>query len=40
TSTEAVAEVAGYQSLAAFRRAFTQRMGMTPGEWRRTARAR
>ncbi|QCP54141.1 AraC family transcriptional regulator [Trinickia violacea] len=39
TSTEAVAEVVGYQSLAAFRRAFTQRMGMTPGEWRRTAQA-
>lgn len=37
TSTEAVAEVVGYQSLAAFRRAFTQRMGMTPGEWRRAA---
>ncbi len=39
TSTETVAEVVGYQSLAAFRRAFTQRMGMTPGEWRRTAQA-
>jgi AraC family transcriptional activator of mtrCDE len=39
TSTETVAEVVGYQSLAAFRRAFTQRMGMTPGDWRRSARA-
>ncbi|OAJ60169.1 AraC family transcriptional regulator [Paraburkholderia ginsengiterrae] len=38
TSTETVAEVVGYQSLAAFRRAFTQRMGMTPGDWRRLAR--
>jgi AraC family transcriptional activator of mtrCDE len=37
TSTETVAEVVGYQSLAAFRRAFTQRMGMTPGSWRRAA---
>jgi AraC family transcriptional activator of mtrCDE len=37
TSTESVAEVVGYQSLAAFRRAFTQRMGMTPGDWRRSA---
>ncbi|TAL53983.1 AraC family transcriptional regulator [Pandoraea sp.] len=34
-STEAVAEIVGYQSVAAFRRAFTQRTGMTPGEWRR-----
>jgi AraC family transcriptional regulator, activator of mtrCDE len=33
-----VAEVVGYQSLAAFRRAFTQRMGTTPGDWRRSAR--
>jgi len=39
TSTEAVAETVGYQSLAAFRRAFTQRMGMTPGDWRRQAQA-
>jgi AraC family transcriptional regulator, activator of mtrCDE len=38
TSTEAVAEAVGYQSLAAFRRAFTQRMGMTPGDWRRASR--
>ncbi len=36
-STEAVADAVGYQSLAAFRRAFTQRMGMTPGHWRRSA---
>lgn len=34
-STEVVAETVGYQSLAAFRRAFTQHMNMTPGEWRR-----
>jgi AraC family transcriptional regulator, activator of mtrCDE len=38
-STEAVAEAVGYQSLAAFRRAFTQRMGVTPGHWRRSAQA-
>ena len=38
TSTESVAEIVGYQSLAAFRRAFTQRMGMTPGDWRRSMR--
>lgn len=35
-STEAVAETVGYQSVAAFRRAFTQHMGMTPGDWRRS----
>jgi AraC family transcriptional activator of mtrCDE len=35
-STEAVAESVGYQSVAAFRRAFTQRMGMSPGSWRRS----
>jgi AraC family transcriptional activator of mtrCDE len=34
-STEAVADAVGYQSVAAFRRVFTERMGMTPGEWRR-----
>lgn len=34
-STEAVADLVGYQSVAAFRRVFTDRMGMTPGEWRR-----
>jgi AraC family transcriptional activator of mtrCDE len=37
-STESVAELVGYQSIAAFRRAFTQRIGVTPGEWRRTTR--
>jgi AraC family transcriptional activator of mtrCDE len=37
TSTEAVAETVGYQSVSAFRRVFTERMGMTPGEWRRQA---
>lgn len=35
--TEAVAESVGYQSVAAFRRAFSSWMGMTPGEWRRSA---
>jgi AraC family transcriptional activator of mtrCDE len=38
-STEIVAETVGYQSVAAFRRAFTQHMGMTPGDWRRTLHA-
>lgn len=37
-STEAVAETVGYQSVSAFRRVFTDRMGMTPGQWRRLAR--
>lgn len=37
TSTEAVAETVGYQSVAAFRRVFAGKMGMTPGEWRRLA---
>jgi AraC family transcriptional regulator, activator of mtrCDE len=36
-STEAVAENVGYQSVAAFRRVFADKMGMTPGEWRRLA---
>jgi AraC family transcriptional activator of mtrCDE len=36
-TTERVAEIAGYQSVAAFRRTFTQWMGMTPGEWRAAA---
>ena len=36
-STESVAETVGYQSVAAFRRAFSSRMGMTPGDWRRCA---
>ncbi|MFL6754842.1 MAG: cupin domain-containing protein [Sphingomicrobium sp.] len=35
--TEAVADLVGYQSVAAFRRVFTARMGMTPGQWRRQA---
>jgi AraC family transcriptional activator of mtrCDE len=39
-STEAVAEAVGYQSISAFRRVFTEKMGMTPGEWRRLAHAR
>ncbi|HHK0988017.1 TPA: AraC family transcriptional regulator [Pseudomonas aeruginosa] len=33
-TTEAVAESVGYQSVSAFRRVFTDRMGMTPGQWR------
>ncbi|RZF25459.1 AraC family transcriptional regulator [Paraburkholderia sp. UYCP14C] len=37
-TTEAVAESVGYQSVSSFRRLFTERMGMTPGEWRRLAR--
>jgi AraC family transcriptional activator of mtrCDE len=37
-STEAVAESVGYRSVAAFRRAFTVKMGMTPGQWRSQAR--
>jgi AraC family transcriptional activator of mtrCDE len=37
-STEAVAESVGYQSISAFRRVFADKMGMTPGEWRRLAR--
>jgi AraC family transcriptional activator of mtrCDE len=36
TSTEVVAETVGYQSVAAFRRAFSQRLGMTPADWRRS----
>ncbi len=39
-STEAVAETVGYQSVSAFRRVFAERMGMTPGEWRRLAHTR
>jgi len=34
-STEAVAESIGYRSVAAFRRVFADKMGMTPGQWRR-----
>ncbi|MEX3984852.1 cupin domain-containing protein [Paraburkholderia sp. EG287A] len=37
-TTEAVAESVGYQSVAAFRRVFADRTGMTPGQWRRLAR--
>jgi AraC family transcriptional activator of mtrCDE len=37
-TAEAVADTVGYQSVAAFRRAFTRSMGMTPGEWRRGVR--
>jgi AraC family transcriptional activator of mtrCDE len=37
-TTEAVAETVGYQSVSAFRRVFADRMGMTPGQWRRLAR--
>lgn len=37
-STGAAAETVGYQSEAAFQRAFKQRMGMTPAQWRRAAR--
>ena len=35
TSTAAVAKLAGYQSEAAFQRAFKQRMGISPAQWRR-----
>jgi AraC family transcriptional activator of mtrCDE len=34
-STAAVADAVGYQSEAAFQRAFKRRMGMTPARWRR-----
>lgn len=36
--TEAVADLVGYQSVAAFRRVFADKMGMTAGQWRRQAR--
>ncbi|MGO4379029.1 cupin domain-containing protein [Pseudoduganella sp. RAF53_2] len=36
-TTEAVADLVGYRSVAAFRRAFTDKMGMTPGQCRRLA---
>jgi AraC family transcriptional activator of mtrCDE len=35
-STGAVAEAVGYQSEAAFQRAFKNHMGMTPAQWRKT----
>ena len=38
-STGAVAEIVGYQSEAAFNRAFKQRMGITPAQWRRGTRS-
>lgn len=34
-TTEAVADAVGYRSVAAFRRVFTDKMGMTPGQCRR-----
>jgi AraC family transcriptional activator of mtrCDE len=37
-TTEAVAESVGYRSVAAFRRVFAEKMGVTPGRWRRLAR--
>jgi AraC family transcriptional regulator, activator of mtrCDE len=37
-TTEAVAHSVGYRSVAAFGRVFTDRIGMTPGRWRRVAR--
>jgi AraC family transcriptional activator of mtrCDE len=37
SSTEAVADLVGYQSVSAFRRVFAQWMGMTPGDWRQHA---
>jgi len=37
-TTEAVAETVGYQSVSAFRRVCANKVGMTPGEWRRLAR--
>lgn len=37
-TTEAVADAVGYRSVAAFRRVFAEKMGMTPGQWRRQAR--
>ena len=36
-TTEAVADSVGYQSVASFRRVFTDKVGMTPGQWRRLA---
>jgi AraC family transcriptional activator of mtrCDE len=39
-TTEVVADSIGYRSVAAFRRVFADRMGMTPGQWRRLAHER
>ena len=39
TSISAIAEMAGYQSEAAFQRAFKQHMGLTPARWRRQAKS-
>jgi AraC family transcriptional activator of mtrCDE len=36
-TVEAVAGSVGYRSVSAFRRVFADRMGMTPGQWRRLA---
>jgi AraC family transcriptional activator of mtrCDE len=36
TSIGAVADAVGYQSEAAFQRAFKSHMGMTPAQWRKT----
>jgi AraC family transcriptional activator of mtrCDE len=38
-STATVAEMAGYQSEAAFQRIFKQHVGMTPAQWRRAAKS-
>ncbi|MCC8977782.1 AraC family transcriptional regulator [Bradyrhizobium acaciae] len=38
-STGAVAEMAGYQSEAAFQRAFKSQMGVTPAQWRKVQRS-
>ena len=38
-STGAAAQIAGYQSEAAFQRVFKHKMGITPAQWRRDARA-
>jgi len=35
-STGAVADMVGYQSEAAFQRAFKSHMGITPAQWRKT----
>jgi AraC-like DNA-binding protein len=35
-SSSSVAEAVGYQSEAAFQRAFKNHMGMTPAQWRKT----